>query len=630
VLRSSRRSPRRCRRDPRDRDGERASMIAKGNTHMNGVRLANYMKTGKDGERAELWQLRGFEATNIVDAFRDVQIMAGATKCEHPFFHVQVRNRDGETLNRQQWEYAADRIERMLGLTDQPRAIAFHVDEKTGHEHMHVAWSRIDEATLKAKELPYFKFRLKKISRELEAHFGLEAVTNRREGNIKYAPTRAEDEQARRLGLDVHELRNTIRACYERSDCGASFQAALAHEGMRLAQGEKRDFIVIDREGGMHALGKRILDDTAAKIRARLSDLSRDNLPTVEQARILILEKGLQEEKKQVAREKTAPSWDRERDDRQWQDAVVNAAIEQEKAEQRFAEPAPRQGWAGSRKEKEVWPVSPPAQEAVKTSPRYHFEDAARQATDDRTPPATKLRGLSWKLDKLLERSDNGKAFAAALEDKGIAFARVTKDEADRSHRQAEFAKAIGNNAPRYRESEIVAVTEPRLEYRRMGEIVVPPRVHKLDQQAAEKFVAALGKKMQIEGIDGTMAKLDQSARQRSEHRTAARMENASTIRGRAIRYTKDGVGKGVKLGGGALRSFGKALDAASDAFSSLFSPTLTPQQKREGERDARRREAEAEDVIDFTRFTAELARQRQQEEEREETRQHERGGRER
>ncbi len=602
-------------------------MISKGNTHKNGVRLANYMTAGKDGERAELWELKGFEATNIRDAFRDVQIMAGATKCEHPFFHVQVRNRDGETLNRHQWEYTADRIGRMLGLADQPRAIAFHVDEKTGHEHMHVAWSRIDAETMTAKAIPYFKFRLKTLSRELEAHFGLEAVTNRREGLIKYAPTRAEQEQARRLGLNPHELRNTIRACYERSDCGASFQAALAHEGMTLAKGDERDFIVIDREGGMHALGKRILDDSVTKIRARFSDLSRDNLPTVEQARILVLEKGLQEEKKRVGREKAEPAWDRDRADRQWQEAVVNAAIEQEKAERKFAEPEHRR--AGGRKEKAVWPISPPAQEAVKTSPQHHFEDAARQATSDNRRQSSKLRGMSWKLDKLLEHSDNAKAFAAALEDRGIGFARVNKEEADRSHRQAEFAKAIGNHAPRYREGEIVAVTEPRPEYRRREEIVVPPRVHKLDQQAAEKFVAALGKKMQIEGIDATMAMLKESARQRSEHRTAVRIENASTIRDRATSHTKDAAIKGVKLGGSALRSFGKAFDAVSDAFSSLFAPTPTPQQQHENNLAARKREAEAEDAIDFSRFTAELARQREQEE-TEIARQRERGGRER
>ena len=31
-------------------------MIAKGTTHNNGAKLARYMTTGKEGERAELWQ----------------------------------------------------------------------------------------------------------------------------------------------------------------------------------------------------------------------------------------------------------------------------------------------------------------------------------------------------------------------------------------------------------------------------------------------------------------------------------------------------------------------------------------------------------------------------------------------
>jgi relaxase-like protein len=311
-------------------------MISKGTTHNNGVRLAGYMTTGKEGERAELWELRGFEATNIKDAFRDVQIMAGATKAEQPFFHVQVRNREGETLTRPQWENAADRIEQILGLTGQPRAIAFHTYEHNGEEHMHVAWSRIDQDTLTAKPLPFFKDRLKKISRELESHFALEPVANHREGHIKYAPTKAQEEQARRLGVEIHEVRNTIRDCWDRSDNGRSFQAALEHEGLTLAQGDRRNFVVIDHAGGIQALGKRILDVTAAQTRDRLSDLVREELPTVEDARAFIRDLMAEKERQH---ERAAPAWDRDLADRVWQDAVINAAIEKEK----------RQGEAGNR-----------------------------------------------------------------------------------------------------------------------------------------------------------------------------------------------------------------------------------------------------------------------------------------
>jgi len=437
-------------------------MICKGTTHNNGARLAAYMTTGKDGERAVLWQLRGFEATNIKDAFRDVQIMAGATKAQQPFFHVQVRNREGETLTRPQWEQAADRIERMLGLAGQPRAISFHTYERNGDEHMHIAWSRIDQNTLTAIPLPFFKQRLKKISRELELQFGLQPVTNRRPDRIKYAPTRAEEEQARRLGFGPHDVRNTIRDCYERSDCGASFQAALDHEGMILAKGEKRDFIVIDREGGVHALGKRILDDTASKIRARLSDLSRKELPSAAMAQAFIREQGRQGSKaRQEARPE--PAWDRDRDDRQWQDAVINAAIDKERADPKFAEPERRQERAGGRKKEST--LRTPAPEPVQASAKRRFVAAGKELT----------RGGKSKV--------SGRAAATTL--------------------------------------------------------------------------------------------------------------NATA------------------------RTIGKTLDVASDAFASLFAPTPTPQQKFENESARQKREAEAEDVIDFTPYTAELARHREQEQEK-------------
>ncbi len=283
-------------------------MISKGTAHNNGARLAHYLITSQHGQQAELWQLRGFAADNIKDAFRDVQIMAAGTRAEQPFFHVQVRLPDFEDLTRTQYERIADRIEAKLGLSGQPRAIAFHTYEDSGHAHMHIAWSRIDQETMTAKPLPYFKFRLKEVSRELEIKFDLTRVRNEVEGPIRYAPTRAEDEQARRLGVDIREIRRNIRDCYDRSDCGRSFEAALAHQGLILAKGERRDFLVIDEAGGMHALGKRILGVSAAVTRDRLSDLDREHLPSIEQARSFIAERAFD---RQLPKHEPMPDRDR-------------------------------------------------------------------------------------------------------------------------------------------------------------------------------------------------------------------------------------------------------------------------------------------------------------------------------
>jgi len=198
------------------------------------------------------------------------------------------------------------------------------------------------------------------------------------------------------------------------------------------------------------------------------------------------------------AARKTAPVWDREsatvRDEIQWQEALDKAAIAKEKTERQFVEPKGKenekpgaernQTQPGSREEK-VWPVNPPQHQSWPG-----FERAATEATlDDRTE---NLKGPAAQVWEAWQQSDSAQAFAAALDDNGIMFAAATGEEAYRSHRQADFARAVGNYAPRFKVGEIVIVTEPRPEYRRDGEIIEPPRVHKLDQSLAYKFVKGL------------------------------------------------------------------------------------------------------------------------------------------
>jgi hypothetical protein len=434
-------------------------MIGKGNTHNNGAKLAAYMTMSKEGERAELWQLRGFEATNIKDAFRDVQIMSKATKCEKPFFHLQLRNREGETLTREQWEYAADRIEGMLGLSGQPRAIVFHTYEHNNDEHMHVAWSRIDEDRLTAKPLPFFKDRLKTICRELEQHFALEPVPNHRKDEIKYAPNRSEQEQARRLGFDVHEIRATIRACFDQSDCGLSFRAALEHEGFGLAKGERRDYVVVDHVGGIHVLGKRNLDMTAAKIRDRLSDIPRDELQTVDEVRESILNDQRIELQASIDTSlEMSPLWDRDRDNQDWENALVDAAIEQVTEDDR------ERGISGdlsgeNSRGADLWDRDQANQDwenAIVAAAIEKGRDEPRAGV----VPATELKGVPREIREAREQSDSPKAFHSALLSRGFLVAHATKTDAVQSQLDSAEASIAGKWAPTIREGQIVIITQ--------------------------------------------------------------------------------------------------------------------------------------------------------------------------
>jgi len=422
-------------------------MIANGIPHNNGVKLAQYITTGKDGERAELWKLVGFASPDIKQAFRCVHVMAEATKCEHPFFHVQVRNREGERLTREQWEIVAHRVMRINGLTGQPYAIAFHTDELTGEEHMHLAVSLIDAETMTAKRLPFYGLRLKRISRELEKEFGLEPVKNERDTPIKYAAKKDEQRQAQRLGVDKDAIRNTIRACHDRTECGRDFDNELAEEGLILAQGTRRDYVVIDHAGGIHALGKRILDISASHLRDKLADLDRENMPTIEQAREFMLDlpkdrvekltRELAEVQKQIEAADEYARRDPVREEMEWLDKVAEAAIAKEEVERQFVEarpapaaPAREEEARGGRQEREQ------PQPATAMQPEKQKEPGQQQQQPPKpkrtAPPISKTDGgirLAYSL------TGTGQEFADAIEDRGLIASRVNEADAERLNR---------------------------------------------------------------------------------------------------------------------------------------------------------------------------------------------------
>jgi hypothetical protein len=131
-----------------------------------------------------------------------------------------------------------------------------------------------------------YKNKLKELCREMERDFGLTRVRNERDPDQKTrAAGRNEFEQSRRLDTDLTAIREAIRECWDRSDTGRAFAAALAQDGMILARGDWRDFVVVDREGGDDALSKRITGATAVQTRKRMSDIDRAHLPSVSEAR---------------------------------------------------------------------------------------------------------------------------------------------------------------------------------------------------------------------------------------------------------------------------------------------------------------------------------------------------------
>jgi hypothetical protein len=130
----------------------------------------------------------------------------------------------------------------------------------------------------------------------------------------------------------------------------------------------------------------------------------------------------------------------------------------------------------------------------------WEQERAARQAGRERQPiPADpqNLKGPALHIWNACARSDSARAFAAALDEQHIALATPTKEEAQRSHMDASFAREVERFSPEYRDGEIIAITLQGRVYK------LTPRNTGMDRDQLEAFLAPLDRS-QLHGIGAT------------------------------------------------------------------------------------------------------------------------------
>jgi hypothetical protein len=263
-------------------------MILKASQRGGGQDLAAHLMRTEENEHVELHDVRGFVGETLPQAFKEAHAIARGTRCRQYLFSLSLNPPEAESVPPEVFEAAIDRIEKKLGLDGQPRAIVFH--EKEGRRHAHCVWSRIDADAMKAIPLPYFKLKLRDISRELYLEHqwkmprGLMNSAERDPANFSLA----EWQQAKRAGIDAKELKSTIQDCWAVSDSRGSFERALQERGFWLARGDRRGHVVMDYQGEVYALS-RALNLTAKDVRGRLGDKAA--LRSVTETRAMIAQR---------------------------------------------------------------------------------------------------------------------------------------------------------------------------------------------------------------------------------------------------------------------------------------------------------------------------------------------------
>jgi hypothetical protein len=263
-------------------------VIISGGSRSNWRFFAKHLTNGKDNDRVELAEVRGLAADNVMDALREMDALASGTRCKNAIYHADINPREDEVLTPEQWEQAVDLLERNLGLEGHSRFVVEH--EKEGRVHRHVIWSRVDTETMTVVSDSNNYAKHERTARTLEKEFGHEAVRNAvtREPQEKRPERRAKNWErfrGNKSQVDPEQVKAEVTAIWQECDSGTAFTAALRERGYQLCKGDKRDFCIVDPAGQEHSLARRIAGAKAAEIRARLSDIDRDSLPTVEEGR---------------------------------------------------------------------------------------------------------------------------------------------------------------------------------------------------------------------------------------------------------------------------------------------------------------------------------------------------------
>jgi predicted mannosyl-3-phosphoglycerate phosphatase (HAD superfamily) len=257
-------------------------VILKAKERGDAPQLARYLLDQRDNEHVELHEVRGFISDDLIDAFGEAHAIAQGTRCENYMFSMSFNPPEGAHASIEAFEKAIDQVEEKLGLQGQPRAVIFH--EKNGRRHAHAVWSRIDSERMRSINISHYKVKLRDLSRQLFLEHGWDMPRGLEDQRLRDPMnfTRAEWQQAKRIGLDPKELKAVFRKAWESSDNRAAFEQALAERGFVLAQGDRRAFVAVDYRGEVYGIARKA-DVKAKEVAAKLGDPTE--LPSVDQVK---------------------------------------------------------------------------------------------------------------------------------------------------------------------------------------------------------------------------------------------------------------------------------------------------------------------------------------------------------
>lgn len=194
-------------------------------------------------------------------------------------YHYSLSWSPDETKTREEMEKAAHSSVKQIGLNEHQYYLVAHNDEP--HEHVHIVVNLVHPESGLIKQ-PYNDFKvLDKWSHEYELENGI--VCKDRDKKYK---AWEQEKNAFKEKENREEYAEKVTCAFQQSDNSKSFKSALEHEGLTLAKGNRRSFVLVDRQGEIYALNRLITFDNDLKrkeknaaINEKLEGIDKASLP---------------------------------------------------------------------------------------------------------------------------------------------------------------------------------------------------------------------------------------------------------------------------------------------------------------------------------------------------------------
>jgi hypothetical protein len=263
-------------------------MIIKGQSRGRSQQLGAHLLRQDQNETIRLYEVRGTVAADVEGVLAEMETRGAAVTSKRPLYHASISPEAHTPLTDAQIRVAVDTLEEALGFSAQPRVVVVH--RKDRREHVHVVWSRVDIDHNRAIPDSWNYRCHEEVARSLETLFGHRPIP--RSDSKRRAPQRQaraprdyELRQEGRTGKPTSQITAEITALWQASSNSETFRTRLGEAGYRLARGDRRVLVVIDGNGEVHSLARRIQGATTQDIRRRFQDIDLQTLPSVSEVR---------------------------------------------------------------------------------------------------------------------------------------------------------------------------------------------------------------------------------------------------------------------------------------------------------------------------------------------------------